>query len=99
MMELAERIEGLAKPCRKADLALHGGYVGSMGTWPTYTKFAENAAKLVPEGMRWAVFNEGIGGVPNAMIMRGNEPVISEGRGATVAIALCAAAVRARAKA
>lgn len=53
------------------------------------------ATNLLP-GHRFAVFTNGGGKGPYAMAMRGHEPVRGVGEGATLAIALCIAAIRAK---
>lgn len=53
------------------------------------------AVRLLPDH-RFAVFTNGGGKGPSAMAMRGDEPVRGVGVGATPAIALCIAAIKAK---
>lgn len=57
--------------------------------------FAEST--LSPDH-RFALFTNGGGKGPCAMVMRGDEPVRAEGYGATLAIAMCLATLRAKVK-
>ena len=90
LITLAERCEQAARPDRELDFAIAAG-VG----WPDspnlhqharrYTESLDAAVTLVPDGLGWMIMGNAakVGRLPS--------------RGATPALALCAAALRARA--
>lgn len=106
LIELAERVEALTVPDREVDAlmqrALGDGsryhwFADMNGAWvtdanaPRYTASLDAAMTLVPEGAYWAVKH-----YPNAKCAA-DVFGTRQGYAATPAVALCAAALRARA--
>jgi hypothetical protein len=103
LLALAERCEQAAGPDRELDFVIAAG-IG----WPDspnshqnarrYTESLDAAVTLVPEGWTWARFH---GGVVECMTLNGpgNSILFERGEGNSSALALCAAALRARAAA
>jgi hypothetical protein len=103
LIALAERCEQAAGPDRELDFAIAAG-VG----WPDspnlqqnarrYTESLDAAITLVPEGWTWGRFHSG---VVECMTLNGpgNSILFERGEGNSSALALCAAALRARAAA
>lgn len=100
LLALAERCEQAAGPDRELDFAIAAG-VG----WPDspnlhqharrYTESLDAAVTLVPEGWRWFVDSVGFAHVYKDSIVGASDIKA----GAKPALALCAAALRARAAA
>lgn len=94
LMKLAERVEALSGPDRAVDWELHvfDGLVGvgMYGAHPHYTASLAAAMTLVPEG--WDH-----GYTANGQCWTHKEASTVHGDAATPALALCAAALRARA--
>jgi hypothetical protein len=104
-LELAERLEAATWPDRALDWEIHcrDGLegVGAYGPHPAYTASLDAAMTLVPEDMAWSVDSGGPTYPASAEI--GNPPTGGEmfnpkfsADGATPALALCAASLRAR---
>lgn len=96
LMKLAERVEALSGPDRAVDWELHvfDGLVGvgMYGAHPHYTASLDAAMTLVPEGV---VFD--VGWLHDMSQARGCVAGKKAAYAATPALALCAAALRARA--
>ena len=101
LLALADRVEALTGPCRETDAEVHhailqGIGTGLYGTQPSYTASLDAAMTLVPEGHTWSAdLNLG----KKAFAWCYDDKMLS-GRpckAATPALALTAAALRARA--
>lgn len=102
---LAERCEKAAGPDREFDAEIAQaigvgptGFAQAKGkhwvTWPAYTSSLDAALELVPEGLGWTLYSDGYAGVGPITDDEIPQPEIIA---ATPALALCAAALRARA--
>jgi hypothetical protein len=109
LLALAERCEQAAGPDRELDFAIAAGLGWPDGRYSPpilpfervrpprhYTDSLDTAAALVPEGWTWARFH---GGVVECMTLNGpgGSILFERGQGTSTALALCAAALRARA--
>jgi len=102
LITLADRCEQAAGPDDGLDLAIWTSFLDTPGfrppsPWRTdYTASLDAAVTLVPEGWTWARFH---GGVVECMTLNGpgNSILFERGEGNSSALALCAAALRARA--
>lgn len=106
MEKLAARVEALAGPDRRIDteiLEMVGGFTptglptfrGGLG-YPAFTQSVDAAMSLVPEGWAWTLYSDAsceIGYEPERGGLMNPE---FQSDAATPALALCAAALRAR---
>ena len=99
---LADRIESLTGPSREVDLEIHNSpfppslhYRLSANT-PAFTASLDAAMALVPEGCARHI--EWCEGHIEAAVFLPDSPNLRHGYAATAALALCAAALRARSK-
>lgn len=96
LLRLAERVEAAEGPDRELDreicLALRSGRWISPGAVPAYTSSLDAAMTLVPEGCGIAIFWFSLDRIAEAQV--GGDRKM---KGATTALALTAAALRARA--
>lgn len=102
MKELIERIEGAEGPSRELDaeiikLVSRGVLDGEYWTLPAYTASLDAAMTLVPEGWNVGIFLRHAWLRQNAQVWhRGIEASTKHGNAATPALALAAAALKAR---
>lgn len=107
LSELAERCEQAAGPDRELDEAIAAAVhlkqlTYSSPEWikdPEFTTSLDGALTLVPEGCGLIYKRHGIKNVWRVQILSGGGETFVDGDAATPALALCAAALRARAKA
>jgi len=95
LMELAERVEAAAGPNYALEVDITRKLFGKMAAIKPYTASLDAAMMLVPEGWSWTV-----DAVGRASCFAPNEPKPwprTGGLATTPALALCAAALRARA--
>ena len=106
-MKLSDRVEALAGPDREVDgciwyAAVEKPRAGEkldrdmINRWPTYTSSLDAAMTLVPEGWAWTLFSDGsceIGYDPESGCLLTPKHTAEA---PALALALCAAALRAR---
>lgn len=104
MSSLIERIEAASEGSRSLDweIHLHDGLDGKgmFGSHPSYSTSIDAAMTLVPVGFEVSMYGA-VGSIsPQAQLetqqMRDNHDYPISGKGASIALALCAAALKAR---
>jgi hypothetical protein len=102
LLELAERLEKATGPDRSLEIDIFAAVMGldpmiALGEKPFYTRSLDAAMTLVPEGFVW-----GMGGPEEgrywAIVAPTGEASAEPIGAATAALALCAAALRAKAQ-
>lgn len=100
MKDLIAKLESATEGSRELDRAIHSHIRGVeeflLSTWPAYTTSLDAALTLVPEGWHWNVGDVGLAWVGTHE--SATKIVRHDGDAHTPALALCIAALKARAK-
>jgi hypothetical protein len=97
LLQLAARCEAASGPDRELDTEIHESVFGALGQIEHARKVSaslDTALLLIPPGFGWAVHGSNVEGVMEYRAQGNYEPYVY---GATPALALCAAALKARA--